>query len=35
MDDEKLLRRLQKGDTGALEALIRRYTPYVLSLIHI
>ena len=29
MDDEKLLRRLQKGDTGALEALIRRYTPYV------
>lgn len=29
MDDAALLRRLQRGDTGALNALIRRYTPYV------
>ena len=29
MDESKLIRQLQKGSTSALEALIRRYTPYV------
>lgn len=29
MDDKTLIRKLQKGNTGALDALIRRYTPYV------
>lgn len=28
MDDGKLMHRLQKGDTGALEQVIRQYTPY-------
>lgn len=29
MDDKTLIQKLQKGSAGALEALIRRYTPYV------
>ena len=29
MEERTLVQKLQKGDTGALEALIRRYTPYV------
>lgn len=29
MDDKTLIRKLQKGSTGALDALIRRYTPYI------
>lgn len=29
MDDAALLRKMKKGNTGALETLIRRYTPYV------
>ena len=29
MDDKTLIQKLQKGNTGALDALIRRYTPYV------
>lgn len=29
MEEPTLIRKLQKGDTGALDALIRRYTPYV------
>ena len=29
MEDKALIQKLQKGSTGALEALIRRYTPYV------
>lgn len=29
MEDAALLRKIKKGNTGALEALIRRYTPYV------
>lgn len=29
MEESTLIRKLQKGDPGALEALIRRYTPYV------
>jgi len=29
MDDRTLVKKLQKGSAGALEALIRRYTPYV------
>ena len=29
MDDAGLVKRMQRGDTGALDALIRRYTPYV------
>ena len=29
MDDRTLIQKLQKGNAGALEALIRRYTPYV------
>ena len=29
MDEQTLIRKLQKGSTGALDALIRRYTPYV------
>ena len=29
MEDSALIRKLQKGNTGALDALIRRYTPYV------
>lgn len=29
LDDKTLIQKLQKGSAGALEALIRRYTPYV------
>ena len=29
MDEKTLIKKLQKGSAGALEALIRRYTPYV------
>ncbi len=29
MDDKTLIQKLQRGNTGALDALIRRYTPYV------
>ena len=29
MNDSALIRKLKNGSTGALEALIRRYTPYV------
>lgn len=29
MEDKALIQKLQKGNAGALEALIRRYTPYV------
>ena len=29
MEESALIRKLQKGNTGALDALIRRYTPYV------
>lgn len=29
MEESTLIRKLQKGNTGALDALIRRYTPYV------
>lgn len=29
MDESKLIRQMQKGDTGALEQAIRRFTPYV------
>ena len=29
MDDAGLIKRMQRGNTGALDALIRRYTPYV------
>lgn len=29
MDDKTLIQKLQKGSTGALDVLIRRYTPYV------
>lgn len=29
MDERTLIKKLQKGSAGALEALIRRYTPYV------
>lgn len=28
MDESKLIRQMQKGDTGALERIIRQYTPY-------
>lgn len=29
MEDKALIQKLQKGSAGTLEALIRRYTPYV------
>ncbi len=29
MDEKTLIKKLQKGSAGSLEALIRRYTPYV------
>jgi len=34
MEDGKLLRRMQKGDAGSLEVLIRRYTPYVSAVVY-
>ena len=34
MDDKTLIQKLQKGSTGALEALIRRYTPYVSACVY-
>lgn len=33
MDDEELVKRLQRGDPLALEALIERYTPYASAVI--
>ena len=33
MTEEQLIKSLKKGDTGALEELIRRYTGYVSSII--
>ena len=34
MEESTLIRKLQKGNTGALEALIRRYTPYVSACVY-
>lgn len=34
MDDRTLIQKLQKGNTGALETLIRRYTPYVSACVY-
>lgn len=33
MEDDELVKRLRRGDTAALEALIARYTPYVSAVI--
>ena len=33
MEDEELVKGLRRGDTGALETLIARYTPYVSAVI--
>lgn len=33
MEDDKLVKRLRRGDPSALEALIERYTPYVSAVI--
>lgn len=34
LDEKTLIKKLQKGNTGALEALIRRYTPYVSACVY-